>query len=199
MKTLCAVLLFVAVVSGQERARFGACTFPDVDLEPAVDNLLKLLPESYNLADALDRDVLPGLRIGNTTLAGLSKLEVQGAPQLFCRRGKAMLEISTNGFALFSAPWRFCSGNSGKVSTASPYVTLKMLFEVNAATGALLPVNVRLTRLEGTWMQLQGVNQAVDMGVTILITKLLPAVLRDFWVETLPWNTRAILKEIASR
>ncbi|KAK8763532.1 hypothetical protein V5799_033858 [Amblyomma americanum] len=106
MRTVAALLLCAAIVNAQERGRFGTCTFPGVDLEPVVDALLKRLPESYNLADAVPRDVLPGLRVGNTTLVGLSKLELQGAPRLFCRRGKAMLEISTHGFAQFSAPWR---------------------------------------------------------------------------------------------
>uniref|UniRef100_A0A6M2E697 Putative conserved secreted protein n=1 Tax=Amblyomma tuberculatum TaxID=48802 RepID=A0A6M2E697_9ACAR len=193
-----ALLLCAAVVSGQERARFGTCTFPGVDLEPIVDDLLKRLPESYNLADAVDRDVLPGLRVGNTTLVGLSKLKVHGAPRLFCRRGKAMLEISTHGFARFSAPWRHCGGKSGNVSTASPYVTLNMLFEVNDATGALVTVDVWLTWLEGTFSMLEGVDRAVDMGVSIVLTKLLPAVVRDFWVEALAWNTRSILKQITS-
>uniref|UniRef100_A0A023GAL0 Putative secreted protein n=1 Tax=Amblyomma triste TaxID=251400 RepID=A0A023GAL0_AMBTT len=198
MKIVWVILLCTPIVFAQELARFGSCTFPDVDLEQAVDDLLKRLPESYNLADTDAREALPGLTIGNTTLVGLSKLEVHGAPRPFCRRGKAMLEISTRGFARFSAPWRYCSGKSGTVTTASPYVTLKMLFEVGHSTGFLIPVDVWLTWLEGTFVMLEGVNQAVDMGVSIVLTKLLPAVLRDFWIESLAWNTRSILKEITS-
>ncbi|XP_077513711.1 uncharacterized protein LOC144124728 [Amblyomma americanum] len=198
MRTVGALLLCAAIVNAQERGRFGTCTFPGVDLEPVVDALLKRLPESYNLADAVPRDVLPGLRVGNTTLVGLSKLELQGAPRLFCRRGKAMLEISTHGFAQFSAPWRYCGGKSGKLTTASPYVTMDMLFEVNSATGDLVAVNVWLTWLEGAFFLLEGINDAVDMGVSVVMSKLLPEVIRDFWVEALAFNVRGILKEITS-
>ncbi|XP_049519064.1 uncharacterized protein LOC119441079 isoform X2 [Dermacentor silvarum] len=173
MKTVGALLLLSTLVSAQKAAKFGECTFPDVDLEGAVDAFLQRLPASYEIPKSEGGQLLPGLYIGNMTLLGLSTLAMRGAPQTFCRKGKPMLQVpvSTQGALRFVAPWRYCGGHSGKLSTTSSYVALNVLFEV--ADSGLVPVDTWLTWLEGTYVLLDGASDAGSIAAAVL-SKLLP-------------------------
>ncbi|XP_065300731.1 uncharacterized protein [Dermacentor albipictus] len=198
MKTVGALLLLSTLVSTQEAAKFGECTFPGVDLEKEVDAFLQRLPMSYEIPKSEGGELLPGLHIGNTTLLGLSTLAMRGAPRPFCRKGKPMLEVpvSTQGALRFVAPWRYCSGHSGKVSTTSSYVTLNVLFEVTES--GLVPVDVWLTWLEGTYVLLHGASDAGSIAAAVL-TKLLPSVVRDFWVEEVAWRSSSVFQAITAK
>ncbi|KAH7966971.1 hypothetical protein HPB49_021110 [Dermacentor silvarum] len=197
MKTVGALLLLSAVVCAQKAAKFGECTFPDVDLEKAVDAFLQRLPMSYQIPKSEGGELLPGLHFGNITLQGLSTLAIRGAPQPFCRKGKPMLQVplSTQGALRFVSPWRYCAGNSGTVSTTSSYVTLNVLFEV--AHNGLVPVDVWLTWLEGTYVLVDGASDAGSIAAVVL-TKMMPAVVRDFWVEATGWYASRAFKAIAA-
>lgn len=197
MKTVGALLLLSTLVSAQKAAKFGECTFPDLDLEEAVDAFLQRLPASYEIPKSEGGQLLPGLYIGNMTLLGLSTLAIRGAPQTFCRKGKPMLQVpvSTQGALRFVAPWRYCGGHSGKLSTTSSYVTLNLLFEV--ADSGLVPVDAWLTWLEGTYVLLDGASDAGSIAAVVL-TKLLPAIVRDFWVEETAWRTRSVIEAITA-
>uniref|UniRef100_A0A131YT48 Metastriate one of each protein family n=1 Tax=Rhipicephalus appendiculatus TaxID=34631 RepID=A0A131YT48_RHIAP len=197
MKAVGALLLIATMVSAEVTAKFGECTFPGLDLEVALDEFLQRLPASYEIPDSGTERLLPGLSFGNTTLLGLSTLAMRGAPRPFCRKGVPMLEVSlsTRAALRFIAPWRYCSALSGKLSTTSSYVTLNVLFEVSE--DKLVPVDVWLTWLEGTYVLLDGAPDALSIAVAML-SKLAPAVVRDFWVEETAWRSSAVFKAVAT-
>ncbi|XP_037509699.1 uncharacterized protein LOC119386504 [Rhipicephalus sanguineus] len=197
MTSVGALLLIATVVSAKVTAKYGECTFPGLDLEVAVDEFLQRLPASYEIPDSGTYGLLPGLDFGNTTLLGLSTLAMRGAPRPFCRKGTPMLEVSVSprGALRFIAPWRYCSALSGKLSTTSSYVTLNILFEVGDDN--LVPVDVWLTWLEGTYVLLEGAPDPVSIAVAML-SKLVPAVVRDFWVEETAWRSSAVFQAVAA-
>ncbi|KAH6938457.1 hypothetical protein HPB50_009391 [Hyalomma asiaticum] len=173
----------------------GECTFPELDLETAVDEFLERLPAFYEIPNSASAGLLPGLDVGNVTLLGLSTLAMRGAPRPFCRKGKPMLEVSvsTKGALRFVAPWRYCSAHSGKLSTTSSYVTLNVLFVV--ADDRVVPVDVWLAWLEGTYVLLEGAPDAVSAAVSLL-GKLVPSIVRDYWVEETAWRSSSVFKAV---
>ncbi|KAL3186688.1 hypothetical protein MRX96_026846 [Rhipicephalus microplus] len=197
MKAVEALLLIATIVSCEVTATFGECSFPGVDLEVALDEFLQRLPASYEIPNSGSDGMLPGLTFGNIYLLGLSTLEVRGAPRPFCRKGSPMLEVSlsTRAALRFIAPWRYCSTLSGKLSTTSSYVTLNALFEVGE--DKLAPIDVWLTWLEGTYVLLDGAPEPLNMAVAIL-SKLAPAVVRDFWVEETAWRSKDVFKDVVT-
>ncbi|XP_075743181.1 uncharacterized protein LOC119178340 isoform X3 [Rhipicephalus microplus] len=90
---------------------------------------------------------------------------------------------------------RYCSTLSGKLSTTSSYVTLNALFEVGE--DKLAPIDVWLTWLEGTYVLLDGAPEPLNMAVAIL-SKLAPAVVRDFWVEETAWRSKDVFKDVVT-
>ncbi|KAK8764323.1 hypothetical protein V5799_033074 [Amblyomma americanum] len=134
------------------------------------------------------------------TLAGLNNLKRYGTVHVFCKDGKPHVDITmgSQGPLKMSVPWKYCGGVTGTVGTQANHVKICVGFDVEEVDGK---VTVRPVRVSPKWIETVDVklDGAGDVAKTAthIVSKLMPAFVKDFWIENLPWRMHRIMEQLA--
>ncbi|KAH6926178.1 hypothetical protein HPB50_015790 [Hyalomma asiaticum] len=192
-------LMFVLVSSIPEK-----CRIPDEDWEVLAEQFLAQMPNEYIFPrgsnnSSKSNEVLPGVTTGETTLTGLSHLERYGTVRVYCKNGKPRVDVSlvAREPLKISVPWKYCGGKSGVVATQANHVKVCVNFEVDEVDHnvTLKPVRVSPKWIETMDVKLDGAGDIVKTVASIM-GKLMPAYVKDFWIENLPWRMHKVLEQI---
>ncbi|XP_050037351.1 uncharacterized protein [Dermacentor andersoni] len=196
--------LFLCLLAASVAAIPEKCQIPDEDWEELVDQFLAKIPNDYSFPGPHDatkhNEVLSGFTVGDITLSGLSNLKRYGTVRVFCKNGKPVVDIVMGSHVpmKMSVPWKYCGGKTGLLGTQAKHVKVCIGFDVEQVDGkvALRPVRVSPKWIETMDVKLEGAGDVVKT-VAHLMGKLMPAFVKDFWIENLPWRMHKILVEIA--
>ncbi|XP_050036942.1 uncharacterized protein [Dermacentor andersoni] len=191
--------MFVLVSAVPEK-----CHIPDEDWEVLAERFLAQMPNEYIFPrgsnnSSKSNEVLPGVTTGEMTLAGLSHLERYGTVRVYCKNGKPLVSVSMVARAplQISVPWKYCGGKSGVVATTAKHVKVCVNFEVDEVDNklSLRPVRVSPKWIETMDVKLEGAGDVIKTVASVM-GKLMPAFVKDFWIENLPWRMHKVLEQI---
>ncbi|KAK8785870.1 hypothetical protein V5799_007762, partial [Amblyomma americanum] len=180
------------------------CHIPDEDWEELADQFLAKLPNEFTFPrgsgdSPKNNEILAGITVGDMTLTGLDRLERYGTVRVYCKNGKPFVSVSMVARAplKMSAPWKYCGGKSGLVGTQANHVKVCINFEVDEVDGkaTLRPVRVSPKWIESLDVKLDGAGDVVKT-VSSIVGKMMPAFVKDFWIENLPWRMNKVLEQI---
>ncbi|KAH7942072.1 hypothetical protein HPB49_020231 [Dermacentor silvarum] len=196
--------LFLCVLAATVAAIPEKCRIPDEDWEELVDQFLAKVPNDYSFPGPNEatkhNEVLSGFTVGELTLSGLSFLKRYGTVRVFCKNGKPRVDIvmGSRGPLKMLVPWKYCGGKTGILGTQANHVKVCMNFDVEEVDGkvTLRPVGVHPKWIETMDVKLEGAGDTVKT-VAHLMAKLMPAFVKDFWIENLPWRMQKMLEQLA--
>ncbi|KAK8765668.1 hypothetical protein V5799_031717 [Amblyomma americanum] len=180
------------------------CHIPDEDWEELADQFLAKMPNEFTFPrgsgdSPKNNEILAGITVGDMTLTGLDRLERYGTVRVYCKNGKPFVSVSMVARAplKMSAPWKYCGGKSGLVGTQANHVKVCINFEVDEVDGkaTLRPVRVSPKWIESLDVKLDGAGDVVKT-VSSIVGKMMPAFVKDFWIENLPWRMNKVLEQI---
>ncbi|XP_037499286.1 uncharacterized protein LOC119373331 [Rhipicephalus sanguineus] len=204
MAFLQGVVLMVSLTFGLASAIPAKCHIPDEDWQVLTEQFLAKMQSEYIFPrgsnnSSKNNEVLPGVTTGETTLTGLSHLERYGTVRVYCKNGKPRVDVSLVARAplKMSMPWKYCGGKSGVVTTLAKHVKVGIGFEVDEVGNnvTLRPVWVSPKWIETMDVQLEGAGDVIKTAASIM-GKLMPAFVKDFWIENLPWRIHKVLEQI---
>uniref|UniRef100_A0A131Z0T9 Metastriate one of each protein family n=1 Tax=Rhipicephalus appendiculatus TaxID=34631 RepID=A0A131Z0T9_RHIAP len=195
--------LFVCLLAATVVAIPEKCHIPDEDWEELVDQFLAKVPNEYTFPGPNEatkhNEVLAGFTVGDMTLSGLSYLKRYGTVRVYCKNGKPHVDIAMGSQApvKMSIPWKYCGGKTGLLGTQANHVKICIGFDVVEDGGkvALKPVRVSPKWIESMDIKVDGAGEVVNT-VAYLMGKLMPAFVKDFWIENLPWRMHKMLEQI---
>ncbi|KAH7941655.1 hypothetical protein HPB49_015857 [Dermacentor silvarum] len=149
--------------------------------------LLVKLPESLEYGSQEFHLHFPAIEVGGITWHGLSKLRKFGPAIPYCANGRRMVQVDiySDDFIFFSAPWKACTGDQGHIMLRSNFLRFTAQFSIVESSEE----GVKLEFERALPVETQGLRVAIDgagRGVSIIsevLSALLTAVLEEAWNE----------------
>lgn len=199
----CAVLLVLPYVMPANiiDSSRGDCDTLDRDLELKLNQLFSRLPKTYNETHFGGTKIGNDLFIvGNATITNLNRLQPSNKYQVFCTNDeKRIIANLRSDFLEISYPWKFCSGDKGRISTESPLVGLEIVFLVRETDQGRTLMVSKVTPLiiEGILVHFMGAGM-IPGTIFSMAGHLFPGPFRYYWAMVMPeYVKRALMDTLA--
>ncbi|XP_037499951.1 uncharacterized protein LOC119373962 [Rhipicephalus sanguineus] len=188
----------------------GDCDFSTLNLDAMVNDIIIKMPSEYSTKSSKPEEVVPGLFVGPIVFKGMDKLRPFGAALGFCRNGTSLVQVdlaTTAGMLEAVIPWKTCAGQKGTIETYTG-ARVTFIFEVAPPSGEeeSYDAGARLVYHSGpipvymddVFVALNGAGQFLRTAVGVL-SKLLPQLPKEFWVDAIGDKLRSVIQEVARR